>query len=87
MATDTLMEIAGPVTIPGRAGDQTRVEERDVLLASAIAHLLFAYDAIDEFSQESTKPWSSRAFVNACRFLCAALMAIDEFSESMWADD
>ena len=73
MTTDTLIDIAGPVTVAGPAGDQARVEERDVLLASAIAHLLFAYDAIDQFSQESTQSWSSDAFVNACRCLCAAL--------------
>ena len=58
----------------------------DSLLAEATAHLVGAYEAIDQFSLNSTKPWSSPTFLSTCRLLCATLAAIDEFSESMWAD-
>ena len=73
--------------LPGTsAGPGAQSTHTDWLLADAIAHLLLAYEAIDVFSQDSTKSWNSPTFVSTCRLLCATLAAIDEFSESMWAD-
>jgi hypothetical protein len=57
----------------------------DSLLAEATAHLVLAYDAIDQFSEKSPMPWSP-TFVSTCRLLCATLVAIDEFSEPVWTD-
>ena len=67
-------------------GHEVPAAQTDSLLAEATAHLVGAYEAIDQFSQRSSTPWSSSTFVSTCRLLCATLAAIDEFSESMWAD-
>jgi hypothetical protein len=76
MTTDAVLDTANPAFLAGPADDHMRVGQRAALLADATAHLLFAYEAFDEFSQISTKPWSSRTFVRACRCLCARLIAM-----------
>jgi hypothetical protein len=86
MTAQAVMEVAGPVALAGSADEHALASQRDTLLADATAHLLFAYEAIDAYAQSSAKPWSTCAFVNTCRFLCATLSAIDEFSESVWTD-
>jgi hypothetical protein len=68
------------------AGSGVQPTNTDVLLADVTAHLLCAYAAMDKYSRYSTTPWSSPAFESACRLLCGTLVAIDEFSESIWAD-
>ena len=64
-------------------GHAVSAAQTDSLLAEATAHLVWAYEAIDQFSQNSTKPWTSPTFLSTCRLLCATLAAIDEFSESV----
>jgi hypothetical protein len=86
MTTNLVVDAAIPELLAGSAVDFLGSCRRDVLLADATAHLLSAYQAIDEFSRTTTEPWSSRAFVSACQSLCATLIAIDEFSESTWAN-
>jgi hypothetical protein len=86
MTTNSVVDVAIPELQAGSAVDFVGSCQRDALLADATAHLLSAHKAIDEFSQITTEPWSSRAFVSACQSLCATLIAIDEFSESTWAN-
>ena len=86
MTTNTLVDRATPEFLARSVVDDTKTCERDALLADATAHLLSAYKAFDEFSQATIEPWSSSAFVSACQSLCATLIAIDEFSESTWAN-
>jgi hypothetical protein len=70
-----------------RAGiQQWQSSQADTLLADATAHLVEAYEAIDELSRTSFLLSDSRTFLGACRCLCATLAAFDEFSQSVWAD-
>ena len=86
MPTETLSDtrLQQPLNMSG--GHNVPAVQTDSLLAEATAHLLWAYEAIDQFSQRSSTPWSSSTFVSTCRLLCATLAAIDQFSESMWSD-
>ena len=86
MPTETLLDarLQQPPNVSG--GHKVPAVQTDSLLAEATAHLLWAYEAIDQFSQRSSTPWSSSTFVSTCRLLCATLAAIDQFSESMWSD-
>jgi hypothetical protein len=86
MTTSSVVDMATSELLAGSAVDFLGSCQQDALLADATAHLLSAYKAIDEFSQTATEPWTSRAFVSACQSLCATLIAIDEFSESTWAN-
>ena len=65
---------------------QWQSPQTDTLLADATAHLVEAYEAIDELSRTSFLLSDSPTFLGACRCLCATLAAFDEFSESVWAD-
>ena len=58
----------------------------DSLLADATIHLVRAYEAIDRFSQASVTSSRSPAFATTCRHLCAALMAMDQFTQMIWGD-
>ena len=70
-----------------RVGIQQRQSSHaDALLADATAHLVEAYEAIDEFSRTSSLLSDSPTFLGACRCLCATLAAFDEFSQFLWAD-
>ena len=64
-----------------------RMSDQDALLADATAHLIEAYEVIDELSQKSSLPSMSPTLTNACRMLCATLLAIDEFSQLVWVED
>lgn len=87
MPTEILLEARPQRVLDLSGGHEVPAARTDSLLAEATAHLVLAYDAIDEFSGRSSMPWSSPTFVSTCRLLCATLVAIDEFSESLWADD
>jgi hypothetical protein len=58
----------------------------DSLLADATIHLVQAYEAIDRFSQACVTSSRSPAFATACRHLCAALVAMDQFTQLIWGD-
>lgn len=58
----------------------------DSLLAEATIHLVRAYEAIDQFSRASVTSSRSPAFAVTCRHLCATLVAIDDFTQSVWGD-
>ena len=51
MTTNTALDMTSPVLVAGTADACMEIGQRDALLADATAHLLFAYEAIDEFSQ------------------------------------
>ena len=63
------------------------MSHQDELLAEAVAHLVGAYEAIDEISRRRALPSTSPAFMSASRMLCATLVAIDEFSQLIWVED
>ena len=86
MATETLLDAKPQRVLHVSGGHEMPAAQTDSLLAEATAHLVLAYDAIDQFSEKSSMPWRSPAFVSTCRLLCATLVAIDEFSESVWTD-
>ena len=86
MPTETYLDARPQRFLNVARGHAVSAAQTDSLLAEATAHLVWAYEAIDQFSQNSTKPWSSPTFLSTCRLLCATLAAIDEFSESIWAD-
>jgi hypothetical protein len=64
---------------------QWQSPQTDALLADATAHLVEAYEAIDELSRTSSLLTGSPTFLTASRCLCVTLAAMDEFSESAWA--
>lgn len=64
-----------------------RMSDQDALLADATAHLIEAYEAFDELSRKSSLPSTSPTFTNACRMLCATLVAMDEISQLVWVED
>ena len=86
MPTETFSDARQQRLLNVSGVDKAPAVQTDWLLAEATAHLLWAYEAIDQFSQRSSMPWSSSTFVSTCRLLCATLAAIDQFSESVWAD-
>ncbi len=86
MPTETSLDARPQRFLNVSGGHEEPAVQTDSLLAEATAHLVWAYEAIDQFSQTSSMPWSSPTFLSTCRLLCATLAAIDEFSESMWAD-
>ena len=86
MPTETFLDARPQRYLNVSGGHEVPAVQTDSLLAEATAHLLWAYEAIDQFSQANSTPWSSSTFVSTCRLLCATLAAIDQFSESMWAD-
>lgn len=85
MPTETLQDARPQRVHNVSGGREVPAAQTDSLLAEATAHLVWAYEAVDQFSQRRSMSWSSPTFVSTCRLLCATLAAIDEFSESMWA--
>ena len=65
-------------------GQEGQSPQTDLLLADATAHLVEAYEAIDELSQASSLLSGSPAFLGACRCLCATVAAFDQFSQMIW---
>jgi hypothetical protein len=86
VATEALLDARPQRVLHVSAGHEVPAAQIDSLLAEATVHLVLAYDAIDQFSEKSSMPWRSSTFVRTCRLLCATLVAIDEFSESVWTD-
>ena len=61
-------------------------ETSDAHLAEATLHLVGAYEAILRFSNESANSSKSPTFGNACRLLCATLVAMEEFTFLKWGE-
>jgi hypothetical protein len=68
-------------------GQQWQSPQTDALLADATAHLVQAYEAIDELLGKSSLLSKSPTFISACRGLCATLVAMDEFSQLIWVEE
>jgi hypothetical protein len=86
MSTETFLDARPQRFLNVSGGREMPAVQTDSLLAEATAHLVWAYEAIDQLSQANSMPWSSSTFVSTCRLLCATLAAMDQFSESIWAD-
>jgi hypothetical protein len=65
---------------------QWQSPQTDELLADATAHLVEAYQAIDELLRKSSLLSKSPTFMSACQGICATLLAMDEFSQLIWLE-
>ena len=85
MLAGTLLPIQDHASLVVKLSDAAE-SQRDSLLAEATAHLVRAYQAVDELSRFSRLPSISPTFVDACRTLCATLVSLDEVSQLIWSE-
>jgi hypothetical protein len=65
-------------------GRQWQSPELEAVFANATAHLVTAYEAIDDLSRKSSVRLTSPTFVEACPSLCGTFIVPDDFSHGPW---